>query len=174
MGLTIVEVLTQRIPSWEREAQGDPGITANLPQPLFDIVRNCLRRDARRRLTVKQITARLNTSAAASANSTTEIASPTPTVAETKQIGSSSSSPAAAAPAIRRAKAPTAESVSPRFEAPQPKPSYTHNAAKVPAPPFRRQCRGTGKSHWENLDLRNQAPKPFHSNAIRPTRTSRY
>jgi len=60
LGMTIVETLTQRLPFWRREAQGDPEVPSNLTEPLLSVVRNCLRRDARRRWTVGEIAERLN------------------------------------------------------------------------------------------------------------------
>jgi TonB family protein len=131
LGLTIVEVLTQRVPAWQREGQGDPDITANLPQPLFDIVRNCLRRDARRRLTVKQIAARLNPSAAAATDSATEIAAPRPVTEETKVV--SAPTPAPAASVTKRSEPSTPSSPS-RVEPAQTRPSYSQSAPKMPPP----------------------------------------
>jgi serine/threonine protein kinase len=126
LGLTIAEVLTRRIPSWERKGQGDPDLTDSLPQPLFDIVRNCLRRDARRRLTVKQIAARLNPATAAPADKPTAIAAPTAGVAEIKPLSTAAAAPAASTGHGVETR-PSAK-VPSRFEPPQPKPSYSHNA----------------------------------------------
>jgi TonB family protein len=59
LGMTLVEVLTQRLPVWERIGQKDPQIREAVPAPLLDIARNCLRRDPRSRLTLQGIAARL-------------------------------------------------------------------------------------------------------------------
>ena len=60
LAMTIVEVLTQRLPSWDRSCQDDPEVPDNLPIPLREIARNCLRRDAKRRWTVAEIAEHLN------------------------------------------------------------------------------------------------------------------
>jgi serine/threonine-protein kinase len=59
LGMTLAEALTQRTPSWSEKEQADPVVPENLPAPLLDIVRGCLRRDSRSRLTIADITARL-------------------------------------------------------------------------------------------------------------------
>ena len=59
LGMTIVEVLTQRLPVWERIGQKDPQIREAVPAPLLDVARNCLRRDPRSRLTLQGIATRL-------------------------------------------------------------------------------------------------------------------
>ena len=58
-GVMLVEVLTQRLPAWDRNSQGDPETPETLPAPLLDIARHCLRRDARRRWTIADIANRL-------------------------------------------------------------------------------------------------------------------
>src|ERR1700753_2497773 len=55
LGATIVESLTQRRPE---ETAGDPGFPDSLPQPFLDIARNTLRRDAKSRWTVAEISNR--------------------------------------------------------------------------------------------------------------------
>lgn len=59
LGMTLVEVVTQHLPPWERMGQKDPQIRDAMPPPLLDIARNCLRRDPRSRLTVQGILSRL-------------------------------------------------------------------------------------------------------------------
>jgi TonB family protein len=61
LGMTLTEVLTQRLPSSTApsDAQADPVIPDNLPAPFLDIVRGCLRRDPKLRLTIAGIAARL-------------------------------------------------------------------------------------------------------------------
>jgi TonB family protein len=59
LGMVLVEVLTQRLPYWNQNNQPDPVLPENLPGPFFDIVRGCLRRDPKRRLTIAEIAALL-------------------------------------------------------------------------------------------------------------------
>jgi len=65
LGITLVEVLTQRLPSWDRNAQGEPRASKPLPPALSEIVRSCLRRDPKRRWTVADIASRLKSPALA-------------------------------------------------------------------------------------------------------------
>jgi TonB family protein len=60
LGMTLVEVLTQRLPAPDRHAQADPTVPKTLPAPLLDIARHCLRRDPARRWTLADIAKRLN------------------------------------------------------------------------------------------------------------------
>jgi eukaryotic-like serine/threonine-protein kinase len=60
LGMTLVEVLTQRLPACDRHAQADPNVPKTLPAPLLDIARHCLRRDPARRWTLADIAKRLN------------------------------------------------------------------------------------------------------------------
>jgi protein TonB len=65
LGMTLVEVLTQRLPSWDRNAQGEPRAAKPLPPALSEIVRSCLRRDPKRRATIADIASRLKSPALA-------------------------------------------------------------------------------------------------------------
>ena len=65
LGMTLVEVLTQRLPAWDRDAAADPETPKSLRAPLFDIAWNCLRRDPARRWTMTQIVERLKPAVAA-------------------------------------------------------------------------------------------------------------
>ena len=60
LGMTLAEALTQRVPVWHD--QEDPVVSADLPAPLSQIVRGCLRHDPQRRLTLADIRARLHPS----------------------------------------------------------------------------------------------------------------
>jgi len=60
LGMTLVEVLTQRLPVWERMGEGDPSVPETLPAPFLDIARHCLRRDPQQRWTIADIAARLH------------------------------------------------------------------------------------------------------------------
>jgi TonB family protein len=61
LGMTLTEILTQRLPSWnaQSDAQADPAVPDDLPAPFLDIARGCLRRDPKLRLTIAGIAARL-------------------------------------------------------------------------------------------------------------------
>lgn len=60
LGVTLVEVLTQKLPAWEWKGQEEPELPKTLPAPFGDIVRQCLRRDPQRRCTLADIATRLN------------------------------------------------------------------------------------------------------------------
>lgn len=60
LGMTLVEVLTQRLPAWDRNGRRDPGVPGTLPPPLLDIARHCLCRDPKGRWTVTDIANRLS------------------------------------------------------------------------------------------------------------------
>jgi eukaryotic-like serine/threonine-protein kinase len=59
LGMTIVEVLTQRLPIWEWTGHADPPAPRTLPAPFLEIVRNCLRRDPAMRCTLREISENL-------------------------------------------------------------------------------------------------------------------
>jgi TonB family protein len=59
LGITLVEALTQRLPSPVSGSQ-DPIVPDTLPAIFLDITRHCLHRDPQRRWTVEEIAARLN------------------------------------------------------------------------------------------------------------------
>jgi TonB family protein len=59
LGVTLVEVLTQRPPVWERSAQKEPTLPWSIPQPFAGIARECLRTDPDRRCTLGGVKARL-------------------------------------------------------------------------------------------------------------------
>ena len=58
LGMTLAEVLTQRLPAWSAEGQADP-VIRDMPAPFPEIVRGCLRRDPKSRFTVADISERL-------------------------------------------------------------------------------------------------------------------
>jgi TonB family protein len=64
LGVTLVEALTQHVPTWDRNTNDDPVVPETLPAPLLDIARHCLRRDPKRRWTIADIASRLNPAAA--------------------------------------------------------------------------------------------------------------
>ena len=59
LGMTLVEVLTQRLPAWDRAGQEEPVLPETVPAPFLDLARHCLRWDPQRRWTVANIAARL-------------------------------------------------------------------------------------------------------------------
>jgi len=66
LGMTLVEVLTQRVPVWARAGRGEPDVPDSLPAPFLDVARHCLLRDPQRRCTVADITAELRQTSAPS------------------------------------------------------------------------------------------------------------
>jgi len=59
LGVTLVEVLTQLPPVWDRSSHREPIVPESLPQPFASIARECLRLDPARRCTLSEIMARL-------------------------------------------------------------------------------------------------------------------
>lgn len=55
LGVTLVEAMTQRPPSWDRSTYADPAVPAEVPEPFAGIARACLRYDAARRATPANI-----------------------------------------------------------------------------------------------------------------------
>jgi TonB family protein len=84
LGVTLVEVLTQRVPVVPADAKTDPVVPDTLPQPFLDIARHALLREPKRRWTTAEIAARLNpmavAAAAAGAQSVSPLAVPLSTV----------------------------------------------------------------------------------------------
>ncbi len=65
LGITLVEVLTQRVPVWARTGSGEPQVPSALPAPFSEIARHCLLRDPQRRCTVADIASELRHTPAA-------------------------------------------------------------------------------------------------------------
>jgi TonB family protein len=63
LGVTLVEVLTQRLPEWEFKGQEEPRLP-RMPAPFGDIAKQCLRRDPQQRCSLEDIAARLDPDAA--------------------------------------------------------------------------------------------------------------
>ncbi|MGA8142717.1 MAG: TonB family protein [Candidatus Acidiferrales bacterium] len=79
LGMTIVEVLTQRLPVWEWTGHADPPAPRTLPAPFLEITRNCLRRDPAMRCTIREILENLDPPVASRiAPSSTKIVSDLP------------------------------------------------------------------------------------------------
>ena len=75
LGMTLVEVLTQRLPASDAGETRDPVLPETIPPEFREIARNALRRDPRSRWTVAQIRERLNGRPAASAATAASAAS---------------------------------------------------------------------------------------------------
>ena len=65
LGITLVEVLTQRLPASNETEHADPAVPQHLPKPFLEIVRNCLRKDPQQRWTIADVAARLDPPVAA-------------------------------------------------------------------------------------------------------------
>ena len=63
LGMILVETLGEHPQVWVTTEEGDPVLPPTLPAPFFDIARNCLRWDPKRRLTVPEILERLEPAA---------------------------------------------------------------------------------------------------------------
>ncbi len=59
LGMTIVEVLTQHLPTWERTQTSAPQIPATVPEPFREVAAHCLQVEAGKRWTVAQVFERL-------------------------------------------------------------------------------------------------------------------
>jgi len=59
LGTMLVEVLTQRLPAWDRTGPSTPELPAVVPEPFREIAAQCLQLDATKRWTVAKIIARL-------------------------------------------------------------------------------------------------------------------
>jgi TonB family protein len=60
LGMTLVEVLTQRLPVWNAGDPRDPAVPETIPAEFQEIARHALRRDPRSRWTVAEIQQRLS------------------------------------------------------------------------------------------------------------------
>lgn len=60
LGMTLAEVLTQRLPIWERLGQEEPRAPEAVPQPFAEIVGRCLLRDPRSRWKVESVADRMH------------------------------------------------------------------------------------------------------------------
>jgi eukaryotic-like serine/threonine-protein kinase len=111
LGTTLVEVLTQHLTEWQPGPHREPVVPANLPAPFLEIVRQCLRLEPQRRISVADIAARLNSRAAvasASASVATAASNASP-VAAAGQPSAATPRPMASLPELPRG-APRAQS----------------------------------------------------------------
>jgi eukaryotic-like serine/threonine-protein kinase len=65
LGIIIVQALTKRVLRWNPSERYDPTVPPFVPQPFFDIARNCLRSDPRQRWNLSDISGRLRASSPA-------------------------------------------------------------------------------------------------------------
>jgi len=65
LGMTLVEALTNRLPTWHRTTANDPELPENIPQPFDDIAKHCLSWDPGRRWSTTEIRKRLDGATAA-------------------------------------------------------------------------------------------------------------
>jgi len=91
--MTIVEVLTQRLPIWEWTGHADPPAPRTLPAPFLEIVRNCLRRDPAMRCKVREISENLEPESALPVASARSVSTdPVPSL-KSASYGAASSQP---------------------------------------------------------------------------------
>jgi TonB family protein len=55
LAVTLVEVLTQRRPTWDPAAPGPPQLPPGVPEPFLEIARRCLRVDPQQRWTIAEV-----------------------------------------------------------------------------------------------------------------------
>ncbi len=80
LGMTLVEVLTQRLPVWDRARPGLPEIPALVSEPFREIAAHCLEVDAAKRWTVAQILGRLEPDRAGSTTGQAKTIAAVPTI----------------------------------------------------------------------------------------------
>jgi len=92
LGMTLVEVLTQRLPEWQPGPNREPVVPSNLPAPFLEIARQCLRMEPQLRISIANIAARLNPRAvAATAVASASLLGSSPTVSPITAAGQISS-----------------------------------------------------------------------------------
>ncbi len=67
LGMTLVEVLTRRLPVWDRMGPSAPEVPAAVPEPFREIAEHCLQVDRAKRWTVSEIAERLGSGGVQSA-----------------------------------------------------------------------------------------------------------
>jgi len=93
LGMTIVEILTQRLPIWEWTGHADPPAPRTLPPPFLEIVRNCLRRDPAMRCTLREISENLEPQPVQQAESARIVSMNTASTLKSTSYGPASSQP---------------------------------------------------------------------------------
>lgn len=141
LGMTLVEVLTQRVPAWDARLKRDPRVPEVVPAPFGDIARHCLRVEPHRRWTLAEITARLQ-SAQVLSEKPEAAQPPKPVVTKRFLVPAIAVALALAAllagPRLRNRRpapvAPTSSVVEQPQVEPQPKPTPVTPAATPPRP----------------------------------------
>jgi len=72
LGMTLIEVLTQRLPVWDRVAPSAPEVPVAVPEPFREIAKHCLQVDAGKRWTVGEISDRLQSARTVTASAQPE------------------------------------------------------------------------------------------------------
>jgi eukaryotic-like serine/threonine-protein kinase len=93
LGMTIVEVLTQRLPIWEWTGHADPPAPRTLPAPFLEIVRNSLRRDPSMRCKLREISENLEPESALPAASSPSVLTDPVRRSKSASYGAASSQP---------------------------------------------------------------------------------
>jgi len=81
LGMTLVEVLTQRLPVWDRMRPSAPEVPATVREPFREIAGRCLQVDAGKRSTIAEISDRLGAERPVATSAQTEKAASTPVLA---------------------------------------------------------------------------------------------
>ncbi len=77
LGITLVEALTQHVPTLQQLQQGELPFSESLPAPFLEIVRGSLRLDAQRRSSIAEIAACLNPASSGPSPGASPVPSPT-------------------------------------------------------------------------------------------------
>jgi len=72
LGMTLIEVLTQRLPVWDRVGPSAPEVPVAVPEPFREIAKHCLQVDAGKRWTVGEISDRLQSARTVTASAQPE------------------------------------------------------------------------------------------------------
>jgi TonB family protein len=85
LGMTLVEVLTQRLPVWDRSRPSSSQVPATVPEPLRTIAEHCLQVDAGKRWTVKEINDWLEGKRPAGTSAESSMGMPAPAISVARQ-----------------------------------------------------------------------------------------
>jgi TonB family protein len=139
LGVTLVEVLTQKLPEWEFKGQPEARLP-RMPAPFGDIAKQCLRKDPQQRCTLADIAARLDPDAAPLGQQAVAAkAAPPPALTPASEPGPPPRAKAAApppsvpvAPRVTGASRPAAASTTPPLLRPQkPARGFAWRAAAI-------------------------------------------
>jgi eukaryotic-like serine/threonine-protein kinase len=90
LGMTLIEVMTRRLPSWDRNSRNAPVVPESVPEPFREIARNCLQVDAGKRWTAREISERLKTDRPSAGQRQTERAAQTQNIPAAEGTGQQS------------------------------------------------------------------------------------